>query len=136
MATWARTTVARLNMKRDTMSILDFPTASGKDRKDLIAKARRATDILKALSHEGRLLILCLLAEGEKSVSEIEAAMDMPQAAVSQQLARLRVDGLVTSRRDGRSICYTIASADATTLIEALHEMLSGRHRAARRRRH
>lgn len=123
-------------MKRDTMSILDFPTASGKDRKDLIAKARRATDILKALSHEGRLLILCLLAEGEKSVSEIEAAMDMPQAAVSQQLARLRLDGLVTSRREGRSIYYTIASADATTLIEALHEMLSGRPRAARRRRH
>lgn len=118
------------------MSILDFPTASAKDRKDLIAKARRATDMLKALSHEGRLLILCLLSGGERSVSEIEAAMDMPQAAVSQQLARLRADGLVTARRDGRSIYYSIASADVTQLIETLHDMLSGRPRAARRRRH
>ena len=98
------------------MSILDFPTASGKDRKDLIAKARRATDMLKSLSHEGRLLILCLLAEGEKSVSEIEDIMDMPQAAVSQQLARLRLDGLVTARREGRCIYYSIASKDATRL--------------------
>jgi DNA-binding transcriptional ArsR family regulator len=118
------------------MSILDFPTASGKDRKDLIAKARRATDILKSLSHEGRLLILCLLSEGEKSVSEIEDIMDMPQAAVSQQLARLRLDGLVTARREGRSIYYSIASKDATRLISTLHEMLSASPRQVARRRH
>ena len=119
------------------MSILDFPTAAGKDRKQLIAKARRATDMLKSLSHEGRLLILCLLSDGEKSVSEIEELMDMPQAAVSQQLARLRLDGLVTSRRDGRSIYYSIASEDASRLIETLHHMLSGEiRRPSRRRRH
>lgn len=118
------------------MSILDFPTASGKDRKDLIAKARRATDILKSLSHEGRLLILCLLAEGEKSVSEIEEIMGMPQAAVSQQLARLRLDGLVTPRREGRCIHYSIASRDATRLIATLHDMLSATPRQPSRRRH
>ncbi|WP_374330513.1 ArsR/SmtB family transcription factor [Aestuariivirga sp.] len=118
------------------MSILDFPTASGKERKDLIAKARRATDILKSLSHEGRLLIMCLLAEGEKSVSEIEDVMGMPQAAVSQQLARLRLDGLVTARRDGRCIYYSIASKDATRVISTLHEMLSVGPRQASRRRH
>ncbi len=118
------------------MSILDFPSASRKDRKGLILQARRATDMLKALSHEGRLLILCLLADGEKSVSQIEAAMDMPQAAVSQQLARLRLDGLVTTRRDGRSIYYSIASDDAARLIETLHEMLRSQSRAAPRRRH
>lgn len=118
------------------MSILDFPTASGKDRKELFAKARRATDILKALSHEGRLLILCLLADGEKSVSEIEQRMDMPQAAVSQQLARLRLDELVTARRDGRSIYYSIASRDAERIITTLHDMLRGRSRPAQRRRH
>lgn len=116
------------------MSILDFPTASGKERKDLVAKARRATEMLKALSHEGRLLILCLLARGEKSVSEIEQVMDMPQAAVSQQLARLRLDGLVSARREGRSIYYSIAAADVTKLITALHEMLRGQTRAPRRR--
>ena len=119
------------------MSILDFPSVTGKDRKVLLAKARRATDMLKALSHEGRLLILCLLADGERSVSQIEAAMAMPQAAVSQQLARLRLDGLVTARRDGRSIYYSIASEDAAKLIETLHEMLRGQSRATpRRRRH
>ena len=116
------------------MSILDFPTASGKERKDLVAKARKATDLLKALSHEGRLLILCLLTDGEKSVSE--NAMDMPQAAVSQQLARLRLDGMVTARRDGRSIYYSIASKDVTRLIATLHDMLSGQTRPAHRRRH
>jgi DNA-binding transcriptional ArsR family regulator len=119
------------------MSILDFPTAAGKDRKQLIVKARRATDMLKSLSHEGRLLILCLLSDGEKSVSEIEEMMDMPQAAVSQQLARLRLDGLVRARRDGRSIYYTLASEDASRLIATLHDMLGGASRpAARRRRH
>lgn len=118
------------------MSILDFPTASGKNRKDLIAKARRATDILKSLSHEGRLLIMCLLAEGERSVSEIEDIMGMPQAAVSQQLARLRLDGLVTARREGRCIYYSAASKDATRVISTLHEMLSAGSRQASRRRH
>lgn len=118
------------------MSILDFPTVSGKDRKQLIAKARRATDMLKSLSHEGRLLILCLLADGEKSVSEIEELMGMPQAAVSQQLARLRVDGLVKARREGRSIIYSLASQDASRLIKTLHDMLSRDSRPATRRRH
>ena len=119
------------------MSILDFPSASGKDRKDLIAQARKATEMLKALSHEGRLLILCLLADGERSVSEIEEQMDMPQAAVSQQLARLRLDGLVTARRDGRSIYYSIASQDAAKLIAVLHDMLQAQTRTPpRRRRH
>jgi len=106
------------------MSILDFPHASGKERKVLIAQARRATDMLKAMSHESRLLILCLLADGERSVSEIEEAMSMPQAAVSQQLARLRLDGLVNSRRDGRSIYYSLASSEAARLVAALHDVL------------
>ena len=66
----------------------------------LLEQARKASELLKALSHEGRLLILCLLAEGEKSVSELEDAMKLPQAAVSQQLARLRFDRLVNTRRD------------------------------------
>lgn len=116
------------------MSILDFPSATGKTRKDLIVKARRATDMLKALSHEGRLLILCLLSEGEKSVSEIESGMAMPQAAVSQQLARLRLDGLVTARREGRSIYYALASDDAAKLIATLHDMLRAAPRTTRRR--
>ena len=87
----------------------------------LLAQARKASDLPKALSHETRLLILCLLAEGEKSVSELEEIMHLPQAAVSQQLARLRFDRLVTTRRDGRSIYYSIANQEVSSVIETLY---------------
>ncbi len=87
----------------------------------LMQQARKASELLKALSHESRLLILCLLAEGEKSVSELEEIMDMPQAAVSQQLARLRFDRLVTTRREGRMIYYTIADEEVSSVIETLY---------------
>ncbi len=116
------------------MSILDFPTASRKERKDLIAKARKAAGLLRALSHERRLLILCLLADGERTVSEIETIMDMPQAAVSQQLARLRLDGLVSTRRAGRSIYYKTASKDAAKLVATLHQILKAETSQAARR--
>lgn len=89
----------------------------------LLEQARKASDLLKALSHESRLLILCLLAEGEKSVSELEDIMQMPQAAVSQQLARLRFDRLVNTRREGRVIYYSIASAEVTSVIGTLYEL-------------
>ncbi len=117
------------------MSLLDFPTATGRRRKDLIATARKTTGILKALSHEARILILCLLAEGEKSVSEIEDEMKMAQAAVSQQLARLRRDGIVTTRRDGRNIYYSLASDEVAALIGALHELGGKPGKPATRRR-
>ncbi len=89
----------------------------------LVKQARQASELLKALSHETRLLILCLLSEGEKSVSELEETMKMPQAAVSQQLARLRLDGLVKSRRDGRMIYYTIADTEVSSIVETLYEL-------------
>lgn len=116
------------------MSILDFATATGKNRKVVLAKAQQAADMLKALSHQGRLLMVCLLADGEKSVSEIESVMDMPQAAVSQQLSRLRLDGLVKTRRDGRNIHYSLASQDAEKLIATLHALLKSQESASRRR--
>ncbi|OQM73553.1 ArsR/SmtB family transcription factor [Manganibacter manganicus] len=96
---------------------------SPEDFNRLLDQARKASDLLKALSHESRLLILCLLAEGEKSVSELEDIMKMPQAAVSQQLARLRFDSLVNTRRDGRTIYYSIASAEVSSVIATLYEL-------------
>ena len=89
----------------------------------LVEQARKASDLLKALSHEGRLLILCLLAEGERSVSEIEEIVRMPQAAVSQQLARLRFDRLVKTRRDGRTVYYSIAGDDVASVIGTLYDL-------------
>ncbi|MBO6756069.1 MAG: winged helix-turn-helix transcriptional regulator [Roseibium sp.] len=89
----------------------------------LVEQARKASDLLKALSHEVRLLILCLLSEGEKSVSELEDILTMPQAAVSQQLARLRLEGLVKSRRDGRLIYYSLVDNEVSSIISALYDL-------------
>ena len=96
---------------------------------------KKASDLLKALSHESRLLILCLLAEGEKSVSELEAIMSMPQAAVSQQLARLRFDKIVKTRRDGRVIHYSIASEEVSSLVDLLYQFFCRPVRGDRRSR-
>jgi len=90
---------------------------------ELLAQARKASELLKALSHETRLLILCLLTEGEKSVSELEEIINIPQANVSQQLARLRLDELVTTRRDGRMIYYRIANDETREIITSLHQL-------------
>ena len=96
--------------------------ATPKDIEVLMEQARKAGDLLKALSHESRLLILCILVEGEKSVSELEEIMNMPQAAVSQQLARLRFDRLVQTRRDGRMVYYSVANDEVSQLVEMLYE--------------
>ena len=85
--------------------------------------AKRATDFLKALAHESRLVILCILAEGEKSVGELEEILNLRQPTVSQQLARLRADGLVSTRRDGKAIYYSLASEEARTVIGAIYDV-------------
>lgn len=87
----------------------------------LLANASEASEFLKALSHEARLVILCLLSGGEKSVTEIEQALKLRQPAVSQQLARLRMDGLVEARRDGKNIYYTLGRPEVRDIIESLH---------------
>ena len=90
----------------------------------LASQARKASDILKALSHETRLLILWLLSENEKSVSELEELLALPQAAVSQQLARLRLDRLVSTRREGRIIHYSITDPDVSAVVTSLYDLL------------
>lgn len=89
----------------------------------IVDNAKEASDFLKALSHESRLLILCILAEGEKSVTELESILALRQPTVSQQLARLRMDRLVTTRRDGKAIYYSIANENVRTVIEAIYDV-------------
>ncbi len=89
----------------------------------MMENARNATNFLKALSHEGRLLILCHLASGEKSVTELESLLSARQAAISQQLARLRLEGLVSFRRDGKAIYYTLHDDKARRMIEIVYDM-------------
>ncbi|MBV2185869.1 MAG: metalloregulator ArsR/SmtB family transcription factor [Rhizobium sp.] len=91
-----------------------------------MSKARAASTLLKALSHETRLLILCILSQGEKTVGEIESILGLQQAVVSQQLARLRLEQIVTTRRDGRLIYYAISDHSLTALVNVLYDMYCG----------
>ncbi|MEC9432208.1 MAG: metalloregulator ArsR/SmtB family transcription factor [Pseudomonadota bacterium] len=90
------------------------------------ANADAATALLKALAHEGRLRILCHLAEGEKSVTELERLISARQSAVSQQLSRLRLEGLVDNRREGKTIYYRIADPRAARILALLHDIFCG----------
>lgn len=86
-------------------------------------KAKRAAEFIKALAHESRLMILCILAEGEKSVSELEELLTLRQPTVSQQLARLRADGLVSPRREGKIVYYSLASEEARVILGAIYDV-------------
>ena len=90
---------------------------------EMLIKATSAAAFLKALSHEGRLMILCHLSSGEKSVTELERLLSSRQAAVSQQLARLRSEGLVATRRDGKAIYYSIKDPKAGAIMELVYDM-------------
>ncbi|VAV96728.1 Transcriptional regulator, ArsR family [hydrothermal vent metagenome] len=81
-----------------------------------------ASQLLKAMASPNRLMLLCLMADGEKSVSELTAELDLRQATVSQHLARLRQEGLVSTRRDAQTIYYSIADKAAADIIGALHK--------------
>jgi DNA-binding transcriptional ArsR family regulator len=99
------------------------------DVERMMTNAKRASAFLKALAHESRLIILCVLAEGEKSVSELEEILQQRQPTVSQQLARLRSDGLVSTRRDGKVIYYSLASESARGIIGAIYDAFCRRPR-------
>ncbi len=86
-------------------------------------QANAAAAMLKTMAHENRLMILCHLSSGEKSVTTLEQLLGARQAAVSQQLARLRLDGLVTTRRDGKTIFYSIADPRAAQLMEVVYDL-------------
>ncbi len=82
-----------------------------------------ATALLKALANPQRLRILCQLANGEKTVSQLMEGVRMRQAAVSQQLQRLRAEHLVTARRDGRNVYYRLCDPAALEVIRTLHRL-------------
>ncbi len=80
---------------------------------------RRASTILKAIAHESRLIILCALLDGDKAVSELESILELRQPAVSQQLARLRGERLVRTRREGKMIYYSLSEEPEVRAIVA-----------------
>lgn len=89
----------------------------------IVEKATKASSFLKAISHEGRLMILCHLVTGEKSVTELEELLAARQAAVSQQLSRLRLEGLVVPRREGKAIYYRLADDRPRKMLECVYEL-------------
>jgi DNA-binding transcriptional ArsR family regulator len=89
--------------------------------KAMIPASARAAELMRSLSHPQRLLVLCALGREEKSVGQLREELGIGQVPMSQQLMRLRADGLVTSRREGTTVYYRIAQPEAVGIVEALH---------------
>ena len=116
----------------------NLPPRDAADIERLRARIGDASALLKALSNESRLLILCSLAGKEMSVSELNEQVPLSQSALSQQLAVLRREGLVDTRRDAQSIYYSLASTDALRVIDVLRDIFcpdDRRRRSTSRRR-
>jgi DNA-binding transcriptional ArsR family regulator len=90
--------------------------------------AKEAAEFLKGLAHEDRLLILCALSQGEKSVSELERLLDFPQATASQHLARLRQGGLVARRTEGAAVFYRVKNPETQTILQAVFQAFCAEH--------
>jgi ArsR family transcriptional regulator, virulence genes transcriptional regulator len=107
----------------------------------MLAAADEASELLKALANRHRLLIVCQLIEKERSVGELAALLKLRDSTVSQHLALLRKDGVVTARRDGQTIWYAIGSPPVRELIGTLYRTYCDvpappRKRAVPARRH
>jgi DNA-binding transcriptional ArsR family regulator len=106
------------------MALPQFSTdMDDKELDKMVDNATNASNFLKAISHEGRLMILCHLVTGEKSVTELEELLAARQAAVSQQLSRLRLEGLVIPRRDGKAIYYRLADDRPRRILEVVYDL-------------
>ncbi|MBA1225514.1 ArsR/SmtB family transcription factor [Stutzerimonas stutzeri] len=96
----------------------------------LRANAASAGALLKALANPDRLLLLCQLSQGERNVSELEQLLGIQQPTLSQQLAVLRREGLVATRREGKQIHYRISSPEALAVITTLYQLFCERGQA------
>ena len=96
------------------------------DSEQMQAHAEQAAQLLKSLAHPARLQVLCLLVDGEASVSELQAQVALSMSALSQHLAVMRDAGLVTNRREAQTIYYALAPGPAHRIIETLHGIYCG----------
>jgi DNA-binding transcriptional ArsR family regulator len=93
------------------------------DLEQMSAAADKASALMRTLGHKGRLMVLCQLASGEKSVGELSESLDIPQSPLSQHLARMRKEGLVKTRREAQTIFYSLKADDAGKIIECLYRL-------------
>lgn len=98
------------------------PCPAAVDAEHMLQNARMTTEFLKSLSHPTRLVILCRLAEGPANVGDLEAMLDIPQTAVSKQLARLREEEMVNCTREGRSMIYSLKDERVRRIVRALYD--------------
>jgi DNA-binding transcriptional ArsR family regulator len=91
---------------------------------ELRASADKACSLMKVMANADRLMLLCQLSQGEKSVSELEEALGIHQPTLSQQLTVLREANLVSTRREGKNIIYSIASSSAMAVMQVLHQQI------------
>lgn len=90
---------------------------------DVKAKASEAADFLKSMANDRRLIVLCELVQGERTVGELEAVAGLSQSALSQHLAKLREAGIVKTRREAQTIHYSLANAGVKRLIGVLYDL-------------
>ena len=91
-------------------------------------QAAKAVALLKSLSHEGRLQMLCCLVDGERNVTQLAEALGKSPVSVSQQLMRLRAEGIVQTRREGKNVIYHLARAEVATIVSALRDTFCRSH--------
>ena len=122
-------------VSKDSEGELKSDVEASSRLEEFMRNARDASDFLKAISNESRLLLLCQLADKERSVGELESILGMRQSTVSQQLARLRFDDLVQTRREGQTIFYSIANEDVKRVLSVICDIYCRREKRDRRRR-
>jgi len=110
-----------MNAPQESVEPDDFAKLS-----ELHDMASHACELLKAMANEWRLMILCQLSEGEKSVSELQSLLGLSQSALSQHLAILRREKIVRSRKHAQSVSYSLAGDEATKVMSTLHDVFCG----------
>jgi DNA-binding transcriptional ArsR family regulator len=110
-----------MDNSQNTVVVQDFAKLT-----DLHDMAANACDLLKAMANEWRLMILCQLAEGEKTVSELQNLLGLSQSALSQHLAILRREKIVRSKKHAQSVTYSLSGDEATKVMETLHDVFCG----------
>jgi ArsR family transcriptional regulator, virulence genes transcriptional regulator len=114
-------------MRATAIAVTKMATADAADLKKLAREASHAAQLLKLLGNEKRLLVLCFLAaRGEMTVGEIVGVVKLSPSALSQHLARLRADGLVTFRRTSQTLHYRVVDKKALRVIQVLKEIYCG----------
>ena len=110
-----------MNDTQKTLAPGDF-----RELTELHDMASQACELLKAMANEWRLIILCQLSEGEKTVSELQSLLGLSQSALSQHLAVLRREKIVSARKEAQSVFYSLAGEEATKVMDTLHDVFCG----------